>query len=127
MPACIVVFCRCTTHYLLLLYVTQLHLNYSRGSGEFYHLGHGTTDNCRTPKLIDGLAAHRVKDIAVGSHHCLALTSDGTVLGWGRNNNPDAEANIRGSVAVPKVLEAVSKIGVVTISCGSHEVLDARG
>ena len=68
-----------------------------------------------------------MKDIAAGSHHCLALTSDGTVLGWGRNTNPDSEAGTRGSVAVPTVLAAASKIGVVTISCGRHEVQDVRG
>lgn len=36
-----------------------------------------------TPTRVAGLSEKRIVDIACGSHHCLALTSDGQVnKGW---------------------------------------------
>ena len=70
---------------------------------------------------MDALANHRVVDIAVGSQHCLALTSTGDVYGWGKNSNGEVETS-GDAVPIPKVIKEASKVGVVYLACGSHEV-----
>lgn len=93
-----------------------------RGSGDSYHLGHGNTDHVRKPCAIEALAQHCVKDIAAGSHHCLALTDDGELFGWGANTIHELGAEARESIPIPTLLSEASKSGVVYIACGSHEV-----
>lgn len=41
---------------------------------------------CNEPRLVDGLEGKTIVNLAVGSAHCLALTSTGEVYGWGRND-----------------------------------------
>lgn len=41
---------------------------------------------CNEPRLVDGLLGKTIVNVAVGSAHCLALTSAGEVYGWGRND-----------------------------------------
>ena len=94
---------------------------YYRGSGESHQLGHGKTDPVRKPCQIEALSGHQVVGVAAGSHHCLALTDKGEVLGWGADVGRE-EGGGEGSVAVPTVLSEVSKSGAVYLSCGSHEV-----
>lgn len=72
--------------------------------------------------MIKALAQHHVKDIAAGSHHCLALTDQGEVFGWGANTNREVGAEAGESIPVPTLLSEASKCGVVYIACGSHEV-----
>jgi alpha-tubulin suppressor-like RCC1 family protein len=50
----------------------------------FYGDGSQDGETRRVPKLIPGVA--NIIDAAVGYDHALLLKSDGTVLGWGRNN-----------------------------------------
>ena len=63
-----------------------------------------------------------MKDIAAGSHHCLALTDRGELYGWGANRNPELGAEVGESVPLPTLLPDASGCGVVYIACGSHEV-----
>ena len=97
-------------------------LSYDRGSGEMHQLGHGNTDAVRKPCVVAALAQHHVKDIAVGSHHCLALTDKGELYGWGANSNRELGGDVVASVPIPTQLSEASKTGVVYISCGKHEV-----
>lgn len=41
---------------------------------------------CNEPRLVEGLEGKTIVNLAVGSAHCLALTSTGEVYGWGRND-----------------------------------------
>ncbi|KAL0476430.1 E3 ubiquitin-protein ligase HERC [Acrasis kona] len=55
---------------------------YSWGCGEHFTLGHGDNDDREEPDLITRLK--NVKSLIVGSYHCVAMTSDGKLYGWGR-------------------------------------------
>jgi len=39
----------------------------------------------RSPKNVEALLGKRVKDIALGLKHVLALTDDNQIYGWGSN------------------------------------------
>ena len=107
---------RCTEERVLPIFC----LNY-RGSGESYHLGHGEDDHVRVPKLISTLANEKVVDVAVGSDHCLALTEDGDLYGWGKNSNGEVTTSCE-PVCVPTLIENVPKNSVTYVSCGASHV-----
>ena len=96
-------------------------LFFLRGSAESHHLGHGDGEHMRFPKQVEALSGHKVVDIAVGSQHCLVLTSQGDVLGWGKNSNGEVDSSAE-AIPVPTVISGASRQGVVSISCGAHEV-----
>lgn len=53
---------------------------YTWGHNGYCELGNGTTNQVLTPTLINtNLISKCITDIACGSHHSLALTSDGEV------------------------------------------------
>ena len=62
---------------------------YAWGYNEFGQLGDGTTINRSTPVAVDmsgALSGKTVTAIAAGDRHTVALTSDGKVFAWGRND-----------------------------------------
>jgi alpha-tubulin suppressor-like RCC1 family protein len=63
----------------------QLLLNTARawGLNKDGELGNGSTESSNVPVDVDGLPG--VMAVAGGSHHSLALLSDGTVMAWGEN------------------------------------------
>ncbi len=91
-----------------------------RGSAESHHLGHGDEEHAHVPKHVQALSKYHVTDAAVGSQHCLALTSTGDIYGWGKNTS--GEVNSSGKVvSLPKLIPEASKQGVVYIACGADE------
>ena len=58
---------------------------YTFGQGNWGVLGHGNEKNVkfRNPKLVEGLANHKVVDVVLGEYHTMALTDDGSVWTWG--------------------------------------------
>eukprot|EP00743_Colponemidia_sp_Colp-15_P006546 GILK01007054.1.p1 GENE.GILK01007054.1~~GILK01007054.1.p1 ORF type:complete len:638 (+),score=96.58 GILK01007054.1:47-1915(+) len=55
------------------------------GAGAKGQLGHGRTDSVLTPTLVEQLQKERVRLLAVGRFHSLAVTVGGDVYGWGSN------------------------------------------
>ncbi|KAL9459658.1 hypothetical protein AB3S75_002958 [Citrus x aurantiifolia] len=55
---------------------------YSWGWGDFGRLGHGNSSDLFTPLPIKALHSLRVKQIACGDSHCLAVTVEGEVQRW---------------------------------------------
>ncbi|GFU31029.1 e3 ubiquitin-protein ligase HERC2, partial [Nephila pilipes] len=60
---------------------------YTWGKGDNIRLGHPTDEYSRFPKLVESLMSRKVVDIAVGHCHCMAITADGDIYGWGQNDN----------------------------------------
>ncbi len=59
------------------------------GYNNYGQLGTGDTQTRRTPVIVPplgALAGKRVTAIAAGSYHSLALCSDGSIVGWGYND-----------------------------------------
>ena len=60
----------------------------SHGCNSFGQLGFTGTSRVHTPSVIPALARRRVRSVAVGYGHVLALMEDAEeVLAWGRNHN----------------------------------------
>ncbi|XP_014602441.1 PREDICTED: X-linked retinitis pigmentosa GTPase regulator [Polistes canadensis] len=83
------------------------------GSDQEGQLGRGNAaigDSASTPVLVYdcGLAGSRVVQIAAGSHHSMALTSDGGVIAWG--------SNLEGQLGLSGISGLVNKPTKVPIS-----------
>lgn len=60
---------------------------YSFGNGKFGVLGHGDELSWQVPRQIGGIMQRqRVKKISAGNSHVLAMTYQGKIISWGRNN-----------------------------------------
>ena len=56
---------------------------FSWGEGDDGKLGHCSRLSCDKPRLIEALKSKRVRDVACGSSHSAAITSNGELYTWG--------------------------------------------
>lgn len=94
---------------------------FATGYGAGGRLGIGGIESVSTPTLVESLQHVFVKKVAVnsGGKHCLALTSDGEVYSWGEGDDGKLGHGNRLSYDRPKLIEALTRVGVVDIACGS--------
>uniref|UniRef100_A0A3P9PHI8 RCC1 and BTB domain containing protein 2 n=2 Tax=Poecilia reticulata TaxID=8081 RepID=A0A3P9PHI8_POERE len=99
------------------------------GHNGYSQLGNGTTNHGLTPALVStNLISKRVTEVACGSHHTIALTSDGEVYAWGYNNSGQVGSGSTANQPTPRrVSSCLQNKVVVNIACGqlcSMAVLD---
>ncbi len=70
------------------------------------------------PRRQPGIGAHQVLKVSLGDEHALALTSNGLVLSWGRNDCGQLGTGGEVSRASPHVVRALSHARFVEIACG---------
>ena len=82
--------------------------------------------NVTEPVLLSDLPA--VRQVACGDYHTLMLTDDGTVLTCGANCCGQLGLGSVDPSDVPRVVESLAGVHVVSVACGSeHSVAAARG
>ncbi|NDC00847.1 MAG: hypothetical protein EBZ83_05445 [Verrucomicrobia bacterium] len=65
----------------------------------------------RTPtRVTNALATLRIKAVAAGAEHSLALADDGTVYSWGRGNGGALGYTVLGAVRAPRQITNLSSI-----------------
>uniref|UniRef100_A0AAQ4RKY3 RCC1 and BTB domain containing protein 2 n=1 Tax=Gasterosteus aculeatus aculeatus TaxID=481459 RepID=A0AAQ4RKY3_GASAC len=99
------------------------------GHNGYSQLGNGTTNHGLTPALVStNLIGKRVTEVACGSHHNIALTTDGEVFAWGYNNSGQVGSGSTVNQPTPRrVSSCLQNKVVVNIACGqlcSMAVLD---
>ncbi|KAM9812971.1 RCC1 and BTB domain-containing protein 2-like [Syngnathus typhle] len=103
---------------------------YAWGHNGYSQLGNGTVNNGLTPALVcTNLKNKKVIEVACGSHHTIALTTEGEVYAWGYNNSGQVGSGSSGNQPSPRRVSSClqSKV-VVNIACGqlcSMAVLDS--
>jgi len=76
----------------------------------------------RVPKQIDYFGGHKIVDISVGSMHSLAVTEEGEVYGWGRNEQGqlgDMSIQYRSE---PTLLSGLEGKKIIGAACGNSQV-----
>ncbi|XP_006000619.1 RCC1 and BTB domain-containing protein 1 isoform X1 [Latimeria chalumnae] len=93
---------------------------YAWGHNGYSQLGNGTTNQGLTPVQISAnLIMKKVTEVACGSHHSLALTSDGEVFSWGYNNCGQVGSGSTANQPTPRrVTNCLQNKVVVSIACG---------
>ncbi|KAG2457171.1 RCBT1 protein, partial [Polypterus senegalus] len=102
---------------------------YAWGHNGYSQLGNGTTNQGISPLQVStNLVNKKVTEVACGSHHSMALTSDGEVFAWGYNNCGQVGSGSTANQPTPrKVSNCLQNKVVVGIACGqtsSMAVLD---
>ncbi|KAG5412303.1 hypothetical protein IGI04_008622 [Brassica rapa subsp. trilocularis] len=93
---------------------------YSWGWGDFGRLGHGNSSDLFTPLPIKALQGIRIKQIACGDSHCLAVTMDGEVQSWGRNQNGQLGLGNTEDSLVPQKIQAFEGIRIKMVAAGAE-------
>ena len=92
---------------------------YSWGHNGYGQLGVGALPGIRPAQVTLGSGSYRVVQVACGSHHSLALTSDGDVFAWGYNNCGQIGLGITANQTTPRRVQ--TNIGgktCIRIACG---------
>ncbi|XP_023517857.1 ultraviolet-B receptor UVR8 [Cucurbita pepo subsp. pepo] len=93
---------------------------YSWGWGDFGRLGHGNSSDLFTPKPIKALHGLRIRQIACGDSHCLAVTMEGEVQSWGRNQNGQLGLGTTEDALVPQKIQAFQGISIKMVAAGAE-------
>ncbi|KAK1258466.1 Ultraviolet-B receptor UVR8 [Acorus gramineus] len=93
---------------------------YSWGWGDFGRLGHGNSSDVFSPQPVKALQNIKIKQIACGDSHCLAVTMDGEVQSWGRNQNGQLGLGTTEDSLVPRKIEAFKGISVKMVAAGAE-------
>ncbi|XP_044469876.1 ultraviolet-B receptor UVR8 isoform X2 [Mangifera indica] len=100
---------------------------YSWGWGDFGRLGHGNSSDLFTPQPIKALHGLRIKQIACGDSHCLAVTMEGEVQSWGRNQNGQLGLGTTEDALVPQKIQAFQGVSIKMVAAGAeHSVAVAE-
>lgn len=81
-------------------------------------MGHGKEDHIRAPELVQSLKEQHIVSISLGTAHVLALTIDGKIYGWGKNENKQICESSDLFIQQPRLLDALKNQKVIGISCG---------
>lgn len=93
---------------------------YSWGWGDFGRLGHGNSSDLFTPQPIKALQGLRIRQIACGDSHCLAVSMEGEVQSWGRNQNGQLGLGTTDDALVPQKIEAFKGIPIKMVAAGAE-------
>eukprot|EP01018_Ginkgo_biloba_P019306 Gb_14008 [translate_table: standard] len=93
---------------------------YSWGWGDFGRLGHGNSSDLFIPQPIKALQGLEIKQIACGDSHCLAVTRDGEVQSWGRNQNGQLGLGHAEDCLTPQKIKAFQGITVKMVAAGAE-------
>ncbi|XP_036392263.1 RCC1 and BTB domain-containing protein 2 isoform X1 [Megalops cyprinoides] len=102
---------------------------YAWGHNGYSQLGNGTTNHGLTPAQVStNLLNKKVTEVACGSHHTIARTTEGEVYAWGYNNSGQVGSGSTANQPTPRrVSSCLQNKVVVNIACGqlcSMAVLD---
>lgn len=91
---------------------------YTWGDGSYWDLGHGSADNSNVyyPKKVEGLP--KIKQVAKGKNHTLALDIEGNVWGWGNNSSGELGSNLKGKVYVPTKISGINNATFISAGEG---------
>jgi hypothetical protein len=90
-----------------------------RGSISFQDINY-SDNNIYKPQLNECLSAKKIIDICCGHYHSLALTNDGAVYAWGRNDSGQIGDGSNRDQYLPIRVHGFNNEKVIMISCGSH-------
>ncbi|KAB1210505.1 Ultraviolet-B receptor UVR8 [Morella rubra] len=88
--------------------------------GDFGRLGHGNSSDLFTPQPIKALHGLRIKQIACGDSHCLAVTMEGEVQSWGRNQNGQLGLGTTEDSLVPQKIQAFQGVSIRMVAAGAE-------
>lgn len=96
---------------------------FSWGWGDFGRLGHGNSTDVFNPLPIQALQGIKIKQIACGDCHCLAVTVNGQVHSWGRNQNGQLGLGNNEDSLLPQKIQAFEGVRISMIAAGAEHTV----
>jgi RCC1 and BTB domain-containing protein len=94
---------------------------YGFGENDWGVLGFGHNKQVSEPELIEELCFKKIINFSYGLNFVIALTSDGKVFSWGRNDwGQLGHGSMNDFFNKPLMIEVLSSECISTICCGSH-------
>ncbi|KAL3277032.1 hypothetical protein HHI36_012394 [Cryptolaemus montrouzieri] len=94
---------------------------FSWGEGEDGKLGHGNRLNLDKPRMIEALRSKKIREIACGSSHSAAITSNGELYTWGLGEYGRLGHGDNVTQLKPRMVKALAGHRVVQVACGSRD------
>ncbi|KAL3879973.1 hypothetical protein ACJMK2_032247, partial [Sinanodonta woodiana] len=94
---------------------------FSWGEGDDGKLGHCSKMTLDKPRLIETLKSKRVRDIACGSSHSAAITSNGDLYTWGLGEYGRLGHGDNATQLKPKQVKDLTGKRVIQVACGSRD------
>lgn len=96
---------------------------YSWGWGDFGRLGHGNSSDLFLPHSIRVLQGLQIKQMACGDSHCLAISTDGEVYSWGRNQNGQLGLGHHDDSLRPQKVPTFQGVEVKMVAAGAEHTV----
>ncbi|XP_052894618.1 probable E3 ubiquitin-protein ligase HERC4 [Anopheles moucheti] len=75
----------------------------------------------QTPRMIKAIGAKHIVQIASGQYHCLALTNNGELYGWGSNSYGQLGIGTTNEkVPTPTLIKSLAGVPIAFIACGGN-------
>lgn len=94
---------------------------FSWGEGEDGKLGHGNRLTLEKPKMIESLKQKKIRDVACGSAHSAAISSQGELYTWGLGEYGRLGHGDNNTLLKPKMIQKLVGKRVVQVACGSRD------
>ncbi|XP_020805471.1 probable E3 ubiquitin-protein ligase HERC2 [Drosophila serrata] len=94
---------------------------FSWGEGEDGKLGHGNRTTLDKPRLVEALRAKKIRDVACGSSHSAAISSQGELYTWGLGEYGRLGHGDNATQLKPKLVAALTGRRVIQVACGSRD------
>lgn len=117
-------FIRCGAEYTVAVSTSRGHA-YSWGWGDFGRLGHGDSTDVFLPRQIAFFEGRKVVRVACGDTHTLAVTDDGGLYTFGRNQNGQLGLGHTNDGLSPQLVTALQGQRIASVACGSEHSLAA--
>lgn len=93
---------------------------YTFGRNDYGQLGLGHKQHTPRPTLVESLSRTRITQVACGCYHTLALSDDGRVFPFGRNNHGQLGLETSVDCLSPQLISTLRNKNVVKIAAGFY-------
>ncbi|KAL3671548.1 hypothetical protein V7S43_003465 [Phytophthora oleae] len=93
---------------------------YTFGRNDYGQLGLGHKQHTARPTLVESLSRTRITQVACGCYHTLALSDDGKVFPFGRNNHGQLGLETAVDCLSPQLISTLRNKNVIKIAAGFY-------
>ncbi|XP_017138352.1 probable E3 ubiquitin-protein ligase HERC2 [Drosophila miranda] len=94
---------------------------FSWGEGEDGKLGHGNRTTLDKPRQVETLRSKKIRDVACGSSHSAAISSQGELYTWGLGEYGRLGHGDNATQLKPKLVATLAGRRVIQVACGSRD------